>query len=100
MLTTTKLAIPALIVSSLFGFQSQAKELSLQQYASVMIAQTTQTAINEIKLAVQTDILNAAYSFELVPSNIKTKVTITDIASTSTDSADTANDDAKLEKSE
>jgi hypothetical protein len=96
MLTKTKLATAALIASALFCAGSQAKELSLQEYASAMIAQTAQIAVNEIKTAVQTDILNAAYSFELVPSNIKTRVTITDIASATT----IANEDIKEEKSE
>ena len=96
MLTKTKLATSALIASSLFCASSQAKELSLQEYASAMIAQTAQIAVNEIKTAVQADILNAAYSFELVPSNIKTSVTITDIASATV----ITNEDTKEEKSE
>jgi hypothetical protein len=97
MFTKKQLAMSTLLVSSLFCATSQAKELSLKEYASVMIAQAAQARVNEIKLAVQTDILNAAHSFELVPSNIKTKITITDIASNQVDSGDI---DSKEEKSE
>jgi hypothetical protein len=79
MLTNKKLATSALIASALFCTSSQATELSLKEYASAMIAHAVETTVDEIRLAVHTDILNAAHSFELEPSTMLTRVTITDI---------------------
>lgn len=90
MLATTKLFNTALIASTMFCASSQAAELSLKEYASIMIAQAVENTVEEIRLSVRTDILNAAHSFELEPSAILTRVTITDIES----------DDNEEEKSE
>lgn len=81
MFTQSKMALAAVATTMMLSTAVQAREVTVEEFVSVMVSQAMEVTKQEIQNSVQEAVLSAthALSFEQEPVTYIAKVTITDI---------------------